>query len=98
MFLHKQGFPTNELRSGMFSIEILSALSGVQSSGDLWGDYLIAHPYQILVLSSGVWWSLSLDIRCLWRHNITTYSHLQNNILMKFVDTTCILLCTHFPL
>jgi len=44
MLLHKQGFPTNELRSGMFSIEMLSALSGVQSSGDLWGDYLIAHP------------------------------------------------------
>jgi len=28
-------------------------------------------PYQILLLSSGVWWSLLLDIRCLWRHNMT---------------------------
>jgi len=34
-------------------------------------------PYQILVLSSGVWWSLVLDIRCLWRHNVTSYSGLQ---------------------
>jgi len=25
-------------------------------------------PCQILVLSSGVWWSLLLVIRCLWRH------------------------------
>jgi len=31
-------------------------------------------PYQILVLSSGVWWSLSLDIRCLWRHHTTSSS------------------------
>ena len=34
-------------------------------------------PYQILVFSSGVWWSLLLDIRCLWRHNMTSYSRLQ---------------------
>jgi len=32
-------------------------------------------PYQILVLSSGVWWSLLLDIRCSWRHNMT-YDHI----------------------
>jgi len=47
-------------------------------------------PYQILVLSSGIWWSLLLDIHCLWRHNMTSYSHLQTNVLAKFVDTTCI--------
>jgi len=35
-------------------------------------------PYQILVLRSGVWWSLLLDIRCLWRHNVTSYSGLQS--------------------
>ena len=34
-------------------------------------------PYQILVLRNGVWWSLLLDIRCLWRH-----IH-----VCKFVDT-----------
>jgi len=42
--------------------------------------------YQILVLSSAVWWSLLLEIRCLWRHNTT----LQTNILAKFFHTTCI--------
>jgi len=47
-------------------------------------------PYQILVLSSGVWWSLLLDIRCLWRRNMTSYSRLQTNVLAKFVDATCI--------
>ena len=31
-------------------------------------------PYQILVLNSGVWYPLLLDIRSLWRHNMTTYS------------------------
>jgi len=47
-------------------------------------------PYQILVFSSGVWWSLLLDLRCSWRHNMTSYSRLQTNVLAKFVDTTCI--------
>jgi len=46
--------------------------------------------YQILVLNSGVWWSLLLDMRCLWRHNMTSYSRLQTNVLAKLVDTTCI--------
>jgi len=53
-------------------------------------------PYQILVLSSGVYWSFLLDIRSLWRHKTTSYSRLQTNIFAKFVDTTCILFCTHF--
>jgi len=47
-------------------------------------------PYQILVLNSGVRWSLLLDIRCLWRHHMMSYSHLQTSVLAKFVDTTCI--------
>jgi len=49
-------------------------------------------PYQILVLSSGVgpWWSLLPNIRCLWRHYMTSYSRLQTNILAKFVDIPCI--------
>jgi len=62
-------------------------VSGVQRSSDARGDCLIGCPYQILVLSSGVgpWWSLLLDIPCLWRHNMTSYSHLQTNVLAKFV-------------
>ena len=53
---------------------------------------LLDAPYQILLLSSGVglWWSLWLVIRCLWRHSMTSYSRLQTNVLAKFVDTTCI--------
>jgi len=35
------------------------------------------HPHQILVLSSGLWWSLLLYIRCLWHHNMASYSPLQ---------------------
>jgi len=46
--------------------------------------------FRILVLSSGVWWSFLLDIRCLWRHNVMSYSRLQTNVLAKFVDITCI--------
>jgi len=46
---------------------------------------------------SGVWWSWLLDIRCLWRHNMTSYSRLQINVLVKFVDTTYILFYTHSP-
>jgi len=54
-------------------------------------------PYQILALSSGLWWSLLLDMHCLWRYNMTSYSCLQTNVLTKFVDTTCILFYTHSP-
>ena len=36
-------------------------------------------PFQILVLSSGVWWSLLLNTRYLWRHDMTSYSRLQTN-------------------
>jgi len=42
-------------------------------------------PYQILVLSSGVWWSLLLDIRCLWHHNMRSYSRFQSNVLAKLL-------------
>jgi len=48
-------------------------------------------PYQLLVLNSGVWYILLLDISCLWRHNVTSYSRLQSRVLAKFVDATCIL-------
>jgi len=41
-------------------------------------------PEQMLVLSSGVWWSLLLDIHCLWRHSTTSYSCLQTNVLATF--------------
>ena len=34
-------------------------------------------PYPILVLSSGVWWSLLLDTRYLWRHRMMSCSGLQ---------------------
>ena len=44
----------------------------------------------MLVLNSGEWWSLLLNIRCLRRHNMTSHSRLQTNVLAKFVDTTCI--------
>jgi len=47
-------------------------------------------PFQILVMSSGVWWLLLLIFFCLWRHNITSYSRWQTNVLSKFFDTTCI--------
>jgi len=30
-------------------------------------------PTQIVVLSSGVWWALLLDIHYLWRHNMMSY-------------------------
>jgi len=36
---------------------------------------------------SGVWWSLVFGVPCLWRHNVTSYSCFQTNILAKFVDT-----------
>jgi len=58
----------------------------VQRSGDGHGDGLDCMPsYQILVLSNSVCWSLLMDVRCLWRHNMTSYSRLQTNVFVKFV-------------
>jgi len=45
---------------------VISVLSGVQRSGDARGDCLIGcPPYQNVVLISGPWWSLLLDMRYL---------------------------------
>jgi len=46
---------------------------------------------------SGIWWSFAFGVRCLWRHNLTSYSCFQTNVLAKFVDTTCIFFHTHPP-
>ena len=45
----------------------------------------------------GIWWSFLFRVCCLWRHNWTSYSCLQTNVLAKIVDTICILFCTHSP-
>jgi len=34
---------------------------------------------------SGIWWSFVFGVRCLWRHNMTSYSCFQTNVLAKFV-------------
>jgi len=72
--------------------------SGVQRSGGARSDCLdYIPPYQIQILSSGVWWSLLPDICCLWGYNMTSHSRLQTNGLAKFVDITYILFYTHSP-
>jgi len=34
---------------------------------------------------SGVCWSFACGVRLLWRHNLTSYSCFQTNVLAKFV-------------
>ena len=42
--------------------------------------------------------AFALGVRCLWRHNLTSYSCFQTNVLAKFLYTICILIFyTHFP-
>ena len=36
-------------------------------------------------LFSGLWWSFAFGVRCLWRHNLKSYSVSQTNVLAKFV-------------
>ena len=43
----------------------------------------------------GIWWSFAFGVRCLWRHNLTSYSCVQTNVFTKFVDTMCIFFYTH---
>ena len=38
---------------------------------------------------SGIWWSFVCGVRSLWRHNLTSYSCFQTNVLAKFVDIIC---------
>jgi len=42
---------------------------------------------------SGIWWSFVIGVRCLWRHNLTSYSCFQ----AKFVDIKGIFFDTHSP-
>jgi len=46
---------------------------------------------------SGIWWSFAFGVRCLWRHNLTSHSCFQTNILAKFVDIICIFFYMHSP-
>jgi len=46
---------------------------------------------------SGIWWSFAFGVRCLWRHNLTSCSCFQTNVLAKFVDVIPIFFCTHCP-
>ena len=48
-------------------------------------------------LFSGIWWSFVFGVRCLWRHNLTSYSCLQTNVLAKFIDIICIFFYIHAP-
>jgi len=42
-----------------------------------------------------IWWSFG--VRFLWRHNLTSFSCFQTNVLAKFVDIICIFLYIHSP-
>jgi len=33
-----------------------------------------------------IWWSFVFGVRCLWRHNLTSFPCFQTNVLAKFVD------------
>jgi len=46
---------------------------------------------------SGIWCSFVFGVRCLCRHNLTSYSCFQTNVFAKFVDTVCIFFYTHCP-
>jgi len=48
-------------------------------------------------LFSGIWWSFLFRVLCLWRHNWTSYSYFQTNVLAKFVATICVFFYTHTP-
>jgi len=44
---------------------------------------------------SGIWQSFLFGVRRLWRHNLTSYSYLQTNVLTKFVDIIYIFFYTY---
>ena len=44
-----------------------------------------------------IWWLFIFGVRCLWRHNLTSFPCLQTNVLTKFVDIVCIFFYIHCP-
>ena len=44
-----------------------------------------------------IWWSFAFDVRCLWRHNLTSFLCFQTNVLATFVDIICIFFYIHSP-
>ena len=67
-------------------------LNGIQVSG-------VRRKFSRGVSFCGVWWSFQFvfGVRCLWRHNLTSYSCSQTNVFAKFVDTICTFCYTHSP-
>jgi len=46
---------------------------------------------------SGIWWSFVFGVRCLWHHNLMSFSCFQTNLLAKFVGIICIFFYIHSP-
>ena len=44
-----------------------------------------------------IWWLFVFGVHCLWRHNLTSFSCFQTNVLAKFVDIICIFFYIHSP-
>ena len=44
-----------------------------------------------------IWLSFVFGVRCLWRHNLTSFPCFQTNVLAKFVDIVCIFFYIHSP-
>jgi len=43
--------------------------------------------WRVSFSSMGLWWSFAFSVRCLWRHNLTSYSCFHTIVLAKFIDT-----------
>jgi len=65
----------------MWKVQILS---GIGEDLDQWRTQKIFMGLWFRV----IWWSFG--VRCLWRHNLTSISCFQTNVLAKFVDIICI--------
>ena len=44
-----------------------------------------------------IWWLFVFGVRCLWRHNLTSFPCFQTNVLAKFVDIVCIFFYIQSP-
>ena len=44
-----------------------------------------------------IWWSFVFGVRCLCRHNLTSFPFFQTNVLTKFVDIICIFFYIRIP-
>jgi len=95
-WLYKVNFvlQSTEIGQGIFSFDIMLFVDPFLLGSEQWRTQKL---FVVMVSISGIWWTFVFGVRCFWRHNLTSHSCFQTNVLAKLVDIICIFFYTHSP-